>query len=155
MIYNKSKGNVIILDNRITAMTGHQHNPGTGKTLMGEDTNEINIEALVKSLGVKNVSVINNYNLKETLDVIKREIDRDELSVIITTKPCALLKTNQKLGLYVVDEDKCTGCKMCIQLGCPAISFIDNKSVIEPTMCFGCSICAQICPTDAISIKGE
>jgi indolepyruvate ferredoxin oxidoreductase alpha subunit len=155
MIYNKSKGTVIVLDNRITAMTGHQHNPGTGKTLMGEDTEEINIEALVKSLGVKNVSVINNYNLKETLNVIKREIDRDELSVIIATKPCALLKNNPKLGLYVVDEDKCTGCKMCIQLGCPAISFIDNKSVIEPTMCFGCSVCAQICPTDAISIKGE
>ena len=155
MIYNNAKGTVIILDNRITAMTGHQDNPGTGKTLMGDDAPIIDIEALVKSMGIKHVYKIDNYNLKETEEVIKREVERDELSVIIATRPCALLKSNPKIATYEVAPDKCIGCKLCIGLGCPAISFVDNKSIIEPTLCFGCSVCAQVCPTNAITIKGE
>lgn len=155
MVYNNAKGTVIILDNRITAMTGHQDNPGTGKTLMGEDAPMIDIAALVKSLGIEHVYKIDNYNLKETEEVIKREVERDSLSVIVATRPCALLKSNPKIATYEVTPDKCIGCKLCVGLGCPAISFVDNKSVIEPTLCFGCSVCAQVCPTNAINIKGE
>jgi len=154
MIYNGSKGTVIILDNSITAMTGHQDNPGTGKTLMGEIASIVDIPTLIKGLGIKNVYEIDSYELQGVEDLIKREVNREELSVIIAKNPCVLLPEVRKnpKPKFTVDFDKCTGCTLCVQLGCPAISFDKNerKASIEKNLCTGCTLCAQICPVDAI-----
>ncbi|MEO0289471.1 MAG: indolepyruvate ferredoxin oxidoreductase subunit alpha [candidate division WOR-3 bacterium] len=154
MIYNGSKGTVIILDNSITAMTGHQDNPGTGKTLMGDESPIVDIEKLVKGLGVKNVKVIDTYNLEEVVKTIKEETEKDELSVIIAKRPCMLLPDmkKKKFDKYEVDETKCTGCQMCVKIGCPAISFDKGKkkAKINYDLCVGCSLCFQVCKFNAI-----
>lgn len=148
IVYNKGITTVIILDNRITAMTGHQDNPGTGKTLMGEETIEINLEDVAKACGVKNVFVVDPYNLKELKKIIKREVAREEPSVIIARRPCALLLLRKKevWKPYYVDGEECIGCKLCLDLGCPAISMKDEKAVINEFLCFGCGVCVQVCP---------
>lgn len=150
-LYNKGAGTVLILDNRITAMTGGQHNPGTGKTLQGETTNEVDIPLLCKGLGIKDVKVIDNYDMDAIEKGLKDSIEReDELSVIITKRPCALII--QPETPYVVAEDKCKACGACLRTGCPAlIKQDDGKVVIDKYLCTGCSICAQVCPFDAIS----
>lgn len=154
MIYNGAKGTVIILDNSITAMTGHQDNPGTGKTLMGDEAPKVDIENLVRGLGVKNVRVIDTYNLEEVIKTVKEESERDELSVIIARRPCMLLPDmkKKKFDKYEVDETKCTGCQMCVKIGCPAISFDKNKKKanINYDLCVGCSLCFQVCKFNAI-----
>ncbi|MEO0281651.1 MAG: indolepyruvate ferredoxin oxidoreductase subunit alpha [candidate division WOR-3 bacterium] len=154
MIYNGSKGTVIILDNSITAMTGHQDNPGTGKTLMGEEAPIVDIEKLVRGLGVKNVKVIDTYNLEEVMKTIKEESEKDELSVIIARRPCMLLPDmkKKKFDKYEVDQTKCTGCQMCVKIGCPAISFDkkEKKAKINYDLCVGCSLCFQVCKFNAI-----
>lgn len=154
MIYNGSKGTVIILDNSITAMTGHQDNPGTGRTLMGDEAPIVDIENLVRGLGVKHVKVVDTYNLEEVMQTVKEESERDELSVIIARRPCMLLPEmkKKKFDKYEVDETKCTGCQMCIKIGCPAISFDKNKKKanINYDLCVGCSLCYQVCKFDAI-----
>ena len=166
VIYNKGNSISIILDNRITGMTGHQQNPGSGFTLQGEDTTIIDIETVVRALGAKNVRVINPNKLDEVRDALDWAIAlKDEPSVIITRWPCALKRFSEadteEFGRVftekcVVDREKCVGCKKCTKTGCPAIS-VDKetkKASIDINQCLGCEVCLQVCPKDAI-VKEE
>jgi indolepyruvate ferredoxin oxidoreductase alpha subunit len=162
VVYNKGNSVTIILDNRITGMTGHQQNPGTGYTLMEEKTEAIDISNLCKAIGVKNLTVVNPLNLKETDEAVNAALASKEASVIITKWPCVLKRFTEEdkkqfdlsAKSYKVNEDKCKKCKMCVKTGCPAISIKDYAS-IDRTMCVGCSVCAQVCPFDAIERVGE
>ena len=165
VIYNKGNSISIILDNRITGMTGHQENPGSGFTLQGDDTTAINIEQVVRALGMKNIRVINTNKLDEVRDALDWAISLDEASVIITRWPCALKRFSQadidEFGKVftdkcVVDEEKCVGCKKCTKTGCPAISVNKEtkKALIDKNQCLGCEVCLQVCPKDAI-VKEE
>ncbi|MBD5147166.1 MAG: indolepyruvate ferredoxin oxidoreductase subunit alpha [Ruminococcus sp.] len=148
--YNSTNSTVIILDNSITGMTGHQQNPTTGKNLKGDPAAAVNLEELCKAIGIKRVRVVDPYNLAETEAAIKEELAVPEASVIISRRPCALLKyVKHKPALKVVN-DKCKGCKMCLKLGCPAISVRDGKAVIDHTQCVGCGICTEVCKFSAI-----
>jgi indolepyruvate ferredoxin oxidoreductase alpha subunit len=151
MVYNNSQGTVIILDNRITAMTGHQENPGTGKTLQGGEAPVVDLEPLVRSCGVKHIQVVDPLNLKETEAAIKAAAANPGVSVIITRSPCILIEKKFQPALRV-DDEKCVGCKLCLRLGCPAISFDKQKkkSRIDPLYCIGCQVCAQLCPKQAM-----
>jgi indolepyruvate ferredoxin oxidoreductase alpha subunit len=160
MVYNNSPATVIILDNSITAMTGRQDNPATGFTLMDQPTNTVQIPLLCKALGVKNIRVINPLDLEETKRVIAEEMERPETSVIITNKPCVLIKREdvfQKGPVYAVTADSCTGCRACLKIGCPAIEWRPDgdgskkgKAWIDPLLCTGCDVCRQLCKFDAI-----
>lgn len=159
-VYNKTPMVIVILDNRITAMTGHQENPGTGRTLMGEETPIIDVEKIVKAVGVKdeNIRVVDPYNLEQTENAVKDAYQATETFVIITKQPCALIKSVQKrrANMYCeVDQDKCKKCKSCMKTGCPAISFKDGHVVIDRNMCNGCTLCKQVCKFDAIKKVGE
>lgn len=148
--YNNTNSTVIILDNSITGMTGHQQNPTTGKNLKGDPAAAVNLEELCKAIGIKRVRVVDPYNLAETEAAIKEELAAPEASVIISRRPCALLKyVKHKPALKVVN-DKCKGCKACLKLGCPAISVRDGKAVIDRTQCVGCGICTEVCKFGAI-----
>ena len=149
--YNESASTVIILDNSTTGMTGHQQNPTTGFNLKGDPCTKIDLEALCRSIGIKHVRVIDPYNLEECDKAIKEEVGRKEPSVIISRRPCALLKTVKHPGPISVDSSKCIGCKACMNIGCPAISIIDKKAVIDATQCVGCGVCSQLCKQNAIS----
>ncbi|WP_224982257.1 indolepyruvate ferredoxin oxidoreductase subunit alpha [Geomonas agri] len=158
MVYNKGAATVIILDNRITAMTGRQENPGSGHTLMNDPTNAVDFELLCKAIGVKNVRTINPLDLDECRTVISEEMERPETSVIITDKPCVLIKREGifKAGapLQVVEES-CTGCRACLKIGCPAIEWVPSsgkkgKAHIDPLLCNGCDVCSQLCKFSAI-----
>lgn len=151
-VYNKAPVTVVVMDNRITAMTGHQQHPGTGKTLMGEDTVELDAAEAARALGVKHVWVVDPYDYKETKEVLKQAMELDEPSVVVTRRACPLYDRTQWKPYYCVDEETCIGCKMCVGLGCPAISFFAErkKSHINQVLCTGCSICAQVCPKGAI-----
>ncbi|MBO4342422.1 MAG: indolepyruvate ferredoxin oxidoreductase subunit alpha [Clostridia bacterium] len=148
--YNESKSTVIILDNSITGMTGHQQNPTTGYNLKGDPCTKIDLEALCRSVGIKRVRVVDPYNLKECDDALKEELAANEPSVIISRRPCALLKYVKHNGPIEVNADKCIGCKSCMRIGCPAISMKDGKALIDATLCTGCGVCKQLCPKDAI-----
>ena len=149
--YNQSNSTIIILDNSITGMTGHQQNPTTGYNIKGDPAGKINLEALVKSMGINRVRVVDPYNLKECDTAIKEELAAEEPSVIISRRPCALLKyVKHKQSLYV-DKDKCIGCKSCMKIGCPAISMRDGKAVVDSTQCVGCGVCSQLCPKQAFT----
>ena len=150
IVYNKGANTVIILDNSITGMTGHQENPTTGKTIRGEATKQVDLELLCKAVGVDRVRVEDPFDLKGFEAAVKEELAADEPSVIIAQRPCALLKTVKYTGHCVVDNDKCRGCKMCMKLGCPAIQFKDGKAVIDNSQCNGCGLCVGVCPFDAI-----
>ena len=164
-VYNKSNTVNIILDNRITGMTGHQNNPGTGYTAKGEETTLIRIEDLVRAIGMKHVYVINPNNLQEVDDTLDKCLALDEPSVIITRWPCALKKFSKEDkaefdSLFVtknkVDEEKCVGCRLCLKAGCPAMSY-DRKAKkvhINKAQCVGCDVCTQVCPKAAI-VKEE
>lgn len=156
-VYNKGRTTVIILDNRITAMTGHQEHPGTGKTLMGENTITINSEEIVKACGVKHVYTVDPYDLKELKTVIKREVERKEPSVIIARRPCMLLLLRKReIGEpFFVNEEECIGCKLCLNLGCPAITMKDEKAIISELFCVGCGVCIQICPKENVIVTGK
>ncbi len=148
-VYNKGTSTVIILDNSITGMTGHQENPATGKTIKGEPTYQLDLEALVKACGVKNVRVVDAYNLQEVESVVKEEVARDEASVIIARRPCFLiLKGAAKPALNITD--KCKKCKACLKIGCPAIEYIGGTVRINKELCVGCGVCKQLCKFDAI-----
>ncbi|MCQ2460015.1 MAG: indolepyruvate ferredoxin oxidoreductase subunit alpha [Ruminococcus sp.] len=149
--YNNSNSTVIILDNSITGMTGHQQNPTTGKNLKGDPAAAVNLEELCKAIGIKRVRVVDPYHLAETEKAIKEELAADEASVIISRRPCALLKHVKHNPPVAVNNDKCVGCKMCMKLGCPAISFRDGKAVIDHTQCVGCGICQEQCKIGAIN----
>ena len=152
--YNQSNSTVIILDNSITGMTGHQDNPTTGKTIKGDPTTAVSLELLAKAVGIDRVRVVDPYNLKECEDVIREEVAADEPSVVISRRPCALLKYVKHNPPLKINKDKCVGCKMCMKIGCPAISMRDGKSEIDFTQCVGCNVCSQLCKFDAIE-EGE
>lgn len=148
--YNESNSTVIILDNSITGMTGHQQNPTTGYNLKGDPCTKIDLESLCHSIGIKRVRVVDPYNLKECDEVIKEELAAPEPSVVISRRPCALLKYVKHPGPISGDPNKCVGCKSCMQIGCPAISIVDKKAVIDDTLCTGCGVCQQLCKFDAL-----
>ena len=147
MNYNGSKGTVIVLDNRITGMTGHQDNPSTGKNAKGEEAPAVDIAALCRAIGVKNIVEIDPFDIKELEEVIKTETARDELSVIITKRPCALIVKQPDIPYEVTD--RCKNCKMCMKIGCPAIEERDGRPYIVKESCVGCDLCARVCPFDA------
>ena len=148
--YNQSKSTVIILDNSITGMTGHQQNPTTGYNIKGDPAGKIDLEALCRAMGFNRIAVVDPYNLAECDRVLKEELAADEASVIISRRPCALLKYVKHNGPLKVAEDKCVGCKSCMRIGCPAISVKNKKAVIDNTLCVGCGVCQQMCKFDAL-----
>jgi indolepyruvate ferredoxin oxidoreductase alpha subunit len=150
IVYNRGVTTVIIVDNRTTAMTGHQHHPGTGQTLMGEPTTVVDVVKLCKGLGVKHTYVVDPHDLEQTEKVIKREVNREAPSVVIARRECVLL-TGRRAPPLAVSVDACVGCKLCLRAGCPAITVQEKKAKIEPALCTGCGVCAQICPQDAIA----
>ena len=152
IVYNKGNNTVIILDNSITGMTGHQDNPTTGYTIRGEETKQLNLVALCKAIGVEHITVADPFDLKNFEEVVKRETERDEPSVIIAQRPCALLKTVKYSGHCEINE-KCRKCRKCMGLGCPAIRNDDGVISIDATQCNGCELCIGICPFGAIEKK--
>ena len=160
-VYNKSAITVIILDNSTTGMTGGQDHPGTGYTAKKEETKALDLEKVVKSLGVERVRVVDAYDLKAMQATLKEETATDQLSVVIAKRPCIQLKV-EKPKPHRINPDKCTGCGLCVKLNCPAISVYPGiavikgkgkevkKSEIDPINCWGCSLCAQVCPSEAI-----
>lgn len=156
IVYNKGKMVPVVLDNRITGMTGHQENPGTGKTLMGEDTVQLDIVEIFKSIGYKKVGVVDPCNLKEMKAIIDEAMNSTEPYAIVTKRPCVLIKglAPSKVKCEVVAE-KCKKCKLCLKVGCPAVSFKDGVAFIEKSMCVGCEVCKQVCNFDAIEKVGE
>ncbi len=148
--YNASNSTVIILDNSITGMTGHQQNPTTGYSIKGDPAAKIDLETLCKAVGINRVRVVDPYNLKECEEAVKEELAAEEPSVIISRRPCVLLKSVKPLPPVKVDREKCKSCKMCMKLGCPAISMHGGKAEIDATLCVGCGVCEQLCKFDAI-----
>ena len=148
--YNGTNSTVIIVDNSITGMTGHQQNPTTGYNIKGDPATKIDLEALCHALGINRVRVVDPYDLKATEKVIVEELAADEPSVIISRRPCALLKYVKAKPSLVIDPEKCRTCKACMKLGCPAISIKGGKAVIDATLCVGCRICQQLCAFGAI-----
>ncbi len=148
--YNATNSTVIILDNSITGMTGHQQNPTTGYNIKGDPASKVDLEALCRALGIRRVRVVDPYDLKMCETAVKEELAAEEPSVIISRRPCVLLKY-VKHGLPLkVDRDKCRSCRRCMGLGCPAVSFRDNKARIDATLCVGCGVCSQLCAFGAI-----
>jgi len=150
MAYNESNATVIIVDNSITGMTGHQQNPTTGFNLKGDPCAKIDLETLCRAVGIKRVRVIDPYNLAQCDEVIKEELAANEPSVIISRRPCALLKYVKHKAPLTVDRDKCVGCKACMKIGCPAVSIVDGKAKVDATQCVGCGVCEQLCKFGAL-----
>lgn len=148
--YNATNSTVIILDNSITGMTGHQQNPTTGYNIKGDPAAKVDLETLCKALGINRVKVVDPYDLKGTEKVIKEELSIAEPSVIISRRPCVLLKYVKHEKPLKVVSDKCKSCKRCMTLGCPAISMKDGKARIDATLCVGCGVCNQLCAFGAI-----
>ncbi len=148
--YNESDSTVIILDNSITGMTGHQQNPTTGYNLKGDPCTKIDLESLCHAVGIKRVKVVDPYDMEICQKVIEEELEAKEPSVIISRRPCALLKYVKHPGPICSDPEKCKGCKACMKIGCPAISMVDGKAKIDATLCVGCGVCEQLCKFDAL-----
>ena len=149
--YNGSASTVIIVDNSITGMTGHQQNPTTGKTLKGDPSSKIDLEALCRAVGIQRVRVVDPNDLKGTEQAIKEELAANEPSVIIARRPCALLKYVKHSAPLCVDSAACKSCKACMRIGCPAISMVEGKALIDATLCTGCGVCAQLCKFGALN----
>jgi indolepyruvate ferredoxin oxidoreductase alpha subunit len=154
VVYNKGNSTVIILDNSITGMTGHQHNPATGFTIKGEPTKQVDLEKLCHAVGVDRVRIEDPFNLKEFEKVLKEEIEADEPSVIIAQRPCALLKYVKNEEPHRINVEKCKKCKMCMKLGCPAIVDMGDCIEINEALCVGCGLCSKVCNFDAIEKAG-
>jgi indolepyruvate ferredoxin oxidoreductase alpha subunit len=163
-VYNQSRVITIIMDNRVTGMTGHQQNPGTGLTLQGKATTAIELEPLVRACGIQHVKTVPAYNVAEVETTLKEFLKMDEPSVLITLQPCVLLPEMRKTWVPLeVLADKCNGCTLCFRIGCPAILKSDEldehlqrpKALIDATLCTGCEVCAQICPRDAITFRAD
>lgn len=148
--YNQSNSTVIILDNSITGMTGHQQNPTTGYNIKGDPAGKIDLEALCRAMGFARVRVVDPYDLKACDTAVKEELAVAEPSVIISRRPCALLKYVKAKPALKVENDACRGCHSCMKLGCPAISMKNGKAVIDNTLCVGCGVCQQLCAFDAL-----
>ena len=148
--YNATNSTVIILDNSITGMTGHQQNPTTGFNIKGDPAAKVDLESLCRAVGINRVRVVDPYDIAECEKAIKEETDAQEPSVIISRRPCVLLKSVKAKSPVWVDPEKCKGCKKCMSLGCPAISFKNKKAVIDHTLCVGCDVCKQLCAFGAI-----
>lgn len=148
--YNQSNSTVIVLDNSITGMTGHQQNPTTGKNLYGEPAGQVNLELLAKAMGINRIKIVDPYNIEECEKTVKEELTVAEPSLIISRRPCVLLKSVKHNPPLKVVEDKCKSCKMCMKIGCPAISMKDGKAKIDETLCVGCGVCTQMCKFDAL-----
>lgn len=155
MVYNQATGTVLILDNSTTGMTGHQDHPATGKTLMGNTTYAINIAALCKAMGIKNIFEISAFDLKELETKVKEAVNKDEITVIITKTPCVLLNKRKRTP-YQIEQNKCKKCGKCLKPGCPALSKdVSGKVKIDDTICTGCELCTQLCKAKAIIKVGE
>ena len=148
-VYNQTEIKLMVLDNSTTAMTGSQPHPGTGQTMMGEISEKVSIEAVLKAIGVQFVEICSSFDLAKAQEAVKRAAEHKGVAAVIFRAPC--ITVSKPLPLLTVNSHKCTGCKRCIkELGCPAISYSGHKAVIEPSMCYGCTICAQVCPFGAI-----
>ena len=148
--YNQSNSTVIILDNSITGMTGHQQNPTTGYNIKGDPAGKIDLESLCHAMGFDRVRVVDPYNLKQCDEVVREELAAEEPSVIISRRPCALLKYVKAKPSLTVNRDKCKSCRACMKIGCPALSFKDGKAHVDTTLCVGCGVCQQLCAFDAL-----
>lgn len=148
--YNQSNSTVIVLDNSITGMTGHQQNPTTGKNLYGEPAGRVDLEALARAMGIKRVRVVDPYIISDCEKAVKEELEAQEPSLIISRRPCALLKEVKHNPPLKVDENKCKSCKACMKIGCPAIAMKNGKAKIDVTLCVGCKVCSQMCKFGAI-----
>jgi len=162
VVYNNSPVITVIMDNRITGMTGHQENPGTGRTLQGQETVQIELEPLVRALGVRHVKTVPAFDVAEIEATLKAYLKLDEPSVLITLEPCALLpEARKRWAPLAVLADQCNGCTLCFRIGCPAILKSDEldektrrpKALIDATLCTGCEVCAQVCPRKAIMFR--
>jgi indolepyruvate ferredoxin oxidoreductase alpha subunit len=169
--YNRGACTIIILDNWTTAMTGRQDHPGTGMTITGEPTSKVDYVKLAKALGIKHIKKINPFDVKALERVLRREVNRAEPSVIVADAPCVLYRRVEKAGprpVFYVDASQCIGCKACLRIGCPAIQWTayseqqaalrgkqKGESYINPYLCAGCDVCAQLCKKGAIKKKGE
>ncbi len=147
--YNATNSTVIILDNSITGMTGHQDNPTTGRNLKGDPAAKVDLEALCRALGINRVRVVDPYDLAACAKAVDEELAAKEPSVIISRRPCVLLKYVKTSKPVTVDTDACRGCRACMKLGCPAISMKNGRAVIDTTLCTGCGVCTQLCRFDA------
>lgn len=153
--YNMTNSTVIILDNSITGMTGHQQNPTTGKNLRGEPAGKVDLEALCKALGYRRVRVVDPYDMAEVETVLLEELEAEEPSIIISRRPCVMIKGTVHKPPIKVDKDKCVGCKACMKIGCPAISVRNGKVEIDETLCIGCKVCSQMCKFKALPQNDE
>lgn len=159
IVYNKGISTVIVLDNSITGMTGHQNNPLNGKTIKGDPTTAVDLEALARAIGINRIRVVDPFDIKATKTAVEEELQAEEPSLVISRRPCALLKSVKHPKALSVDQDKCVGCKACLKVGCPAISQKKQengrtKAFIDPNQCLGCGVCADTCRLDAI-VKTE
>ncbi|MCR4757114.1 MAG: indolepyruvate ferredoxin oxidoreductase subunit alpha [Butyrivibrio sp.] len=153
--YNQSNSTIIIVDNSITGMTGHQQNPTTGYNIKGDPAGKIDLEALCRAMGFERVRVVDPYDLKQCDTVLKEELNAEAPSVIISRRPCALLKYVKHNPPLHVNEDKCVGCKSCMKIGCPAITVKNKKAKIDTTLCVGCNVCSQLCGMNALETAGK
>ena len=153
--YNQSNSTVIILDNSITGMTGHQQNPTTGYNIKGDPAGKIDLESLCRAMGFNRVRVVDPYDLKACDQAVKEELAANEPSVIISRRPCALLKYVKHSAPLMVNKDKCIGCKSCMKIACPAISIKEGKAHVDNTLCVGCGVCEQLCPVGAFESTGK
>jgi indolepyruvate ferredoxin oxidoreductase alpha subunit len=162
--YNKSNVITIILDNRITGMTGHQENPGSGITLQQQDSVQVDIEALVRALGIERVATVDGYDVKTIEKTLKAWLKSEEPAVLISRQECVLLPSARPKWMPIkVISEQCNGCTVCFKIGCPAILKSDERdpkynrplALIDPLLCTGCEICAQVCPLDAILFRNQ
>jgi len=155
IVYNKGVSTVLILDNSITGMTGHQNNPVNGFTIKGEPTKQVDLEKLAYAIGFERVRVIDPFDVDNTIKVLREETKTDEPSMIIVQRPCALLKSVKYSGCTSVDYDKCRRCMQCMNIGCPSISDVDDKITIDETLCVGCGLCNNVCKFGAMTVKED
>jgi indolepyruvate ferredoxin oxidoreductase alpha subunit len=154
VVYNKGNSTVIIVDNRTTGMTGHQNNPVNGLNIKGDPTYEIDLEVLSKACGVKFVKTLDPFDLKGFEEGLKEALEYDGPAVIISKRECALLDKTKWQPSCFITNDTCVGCKRCLKLGCPALVNDGKKVKVDPTLCVGCGLCIDVCPTNSIH-RGE